>query len=149
MIREGLKEFQEFIAKGNAFDLAVGVIIGAAFSAVVTSLVKDVLMPPIGFIMGGLDFSNYFADLTSFFGYGDPIVSLDEAQKAGHATIAYGTFLNAVINLLIVGFVIFMLVKQINRLRRKEEPAPEAPPAPPEDVKLLTEIRDLLAKNSA
>lgn len=149
MMREGLKEFQEFIAKGNAFDLAVGVIIGAAFSAVVTSLVNDVLMPPIGFIMGGLDFSNYFADLTSFFGYGDPITSLDEAQKAGHATIAYGKFMNAVINLLIVGFVIFMLVKQINRLRRKEETAPETPPTPQEDVKLLTEIRDLLAKNSA
>lgn len=149
MIREGLKEFQEFIAKGNAFDLAVGVIIGAAFSAVVTSLVNDVLMPPIGFIMGGLDFTNYFADLTSFTGSADPIASLEEAQKAGHAVIAYGKFLNTVINLLIVGFVIFMLVKQINRLRRKEEAAPKTPPAPPEDVKLLTEIRDLLAKNSA
>lgn len=148
MIREGLKEFQEFIAKGNAFDLAVGVIIGAAFSAVVGSLVADILMPPVGFILGGLDFSNYFADLTSFTGYADPIASLDEAQKAGHAVIAYGKFLNAVINLLIVGFVIFLLVKQINRLRRKEEAAPEVPPAPPEDVKLLTEIRDLLAKNS-
>lgn len=149
MIRKGLQEFQEFIAKGNAFDLAVGVIIGAAFSAVVGSLVDDVLMPPIGFIMGGLDFSNYFADLTSFFGYADPIASLDEAQRAGHAVIAYGRFLNAVINLLIVGFVIFLLVKQINILRRKEEPAPDVPPAPPEDVKLLTEIRDLLARNTA
>jgi large conductance mechanosensitive channel len=148
MIREGLKEFQEFITKGNAFDLAVGVIIGAAFSTVVTSLVTDIIMPPIGFIMGGLDFSNYFADLNSFFGYDDPIASLDEARKAGHAAIAYGTFINAIINLLVVGFVIFMLVKQINRLRRKEEAAPEVPPAPPEDVKLLTEIRDLLAKNT-
>lgn len=146
MIREGIKEFQEFIIKGNAFDLAVGVIIGAAFSAIVTSLVNDVLMPPIGFILGGVDFSNYFADLTSFFGYAEPIASADEAQKAGHAVIAYGKFINAVINLLIVGFVIFMVVKQVNRFRRKEE-KPDVPPAPPEDVKLLTEIRDLLAKN--
>ena len=146
MIREGIKEFQEFILKGNAFDLAVGVIIGAAFSAIVTSLVADILMPPIGFIMGGVDFSNYFADLTSFFGYGDPIASAAEAQKAGHAIIAYGKFINSLINLLIVGFVIFMAVKQINRFRKKEE-APAAPPAPPEDVKLLIEIRDLLAKN--
>ena len=149
MIRDGLQEFKEFIAKGNAFDLAVGVIIGAAFSTVVTSLVGDILMPPIGFIMGGLDFSNYFADLTSFFGFAEPIASLEEAQTAGHAVIAYGKFINAIINLLIVGFVIFLLVKQINNLRRKDEAAPDVPPAPPEDVKLLTEIRDLLAKNSA
>jgi len=148
-MREMIKEFQEFILKGNAFDLAVGVIIGVAFSAIVTSLVNDILMPPIGFILGGLDFSNYFADLTSFFGYAQPIESLDEAQKAGHAVIAYGKFLNAVINLLIVGLVIFLVVKQINRLRRADAAAEsDVPPAPPEDVKLLTEIRDLLAKNA-
>lgn len=145
MIREGIKEFQEFILKGNAFDLAVGVIIGAAFGGIVTSLVNDILMPPIGFILGGVDFSNYFADLTSFFGFAEPISSLDAAQKAGHAVIAYGKFLNALIYLLIVGFVIFMLVKQINRFRRKEAPA--APAGPSEDVKLLTEIRDLLARD--
>lgn len=148
-MREMIKEFQEFILKGNAFDLAVGVIIGVAFSAIVTSLVNDILMPPIGFILGGVDFSNYFADLTSFFGYAQPIESLDEAQKAGHAVIAYGKFLNAVINLLIVGLVIFLVVKQINRLRRSDAAAQsDVPPAPPEDVKLLTEIRDLLAKNA-
>jgi large conductance mechanosensitive channel len=118
-----------------------------AFSAIVTSLVNDILMPPIGFILGGVDFSNYFADLTSFFGYAQPIESLDEAQKAGHAVIAYGKFLNAVINLLIVGVVIFLVVKQINRMRRSDAAEPEVAPAPPEDVKLLTEIRDLLAKN--
>jgi large conductance mechanosensitive channel len=146
-MRETLEEFQEFILKGNAFDLAVGVIIGVAFSAIVTSLVNDILMPPIGFILGGVDFSNYFADLTSFFGYAQPIESLDEAQKAGHAVIAYGKFLNAVINLLIVGVVIFLVVKQINRMRRSDAAEPEVAPAPPEDVKLLTEIRDLLAKN--
>lgn len=147
-IRSGLGEFREFIIKGNAFDLAIAVVIGAAFTAIVTSLVNDILMPPIGFIMGGIDFSNYFADLTSFFGYGEPVASLDAARTAGHAVIAYGKFTNAVINLVIVGFVIFMLVKQINRFRRKEEAAPSTPAAPPEDVKLLTEIRDLLARSS-
>ncbi|MBX2805373.1 MAG: large conductance mechanosensitive channel protein MscL [Hyphomicrobiales bacterium] len=149
MIRDGLKEFKEFIAKGNAFDLAVGVIIGAAFSAVVGSLVADVLMPPIGYILGGLDFSNYFIDLTALLGNAQAIGSLEDAQTAGHAVIAYGKFINAVINLLIVGFVIFMLVKQINNMRREEEAEPETPPAPPEDVKLLTEIRDLLSKGRA
>jgi large conductance mechanosensitive channel len=147
MMREGLKEFQEFIVKGNAFDLAVGVIIGAAFSGVVTSLVGDILMPPIGAIMGGINFSDYYIDLTALAGGGEALASLDAAQKAGHAVIAYGKFINAVINLVIVGFVIFMLVKQINRFRRKEE-APAVPPAPPEDVKLLTEIRDILAKTA-
>ena len=142
MIREGIKEFQEFILKGNAFDLAVGVIIGAAFSGVVTSLVGDILMPPIGAIVGGVNFSDYYADLTSFFGFAEPSPSLDAAQRAGHAVIAYGKFINALINLMIVGFVIFILVKQLSRFRRKE-----APPPPPE-VKLLTEIRDILAKNA-
>lgn len=146
MIRDWVKEFQEFILKGNAFDLAVGVIIGAAFSAIVTSLVNDILMPPIGFVLGGVSFANYFADLTSFFGYAPAIASAEEAQKAGHAVIAYGKFLNALINLLIVGLVIFIVVKQINIFRRKPE-APEVPPAPPEDVRLLTEIRDLLARS--
>lgn len=146
MIREGIKEFQEFILKGNAFDLAVGVIIGAAFGGVVTSLVGDILMPPIGAILGGINFSDYYIDLTSLTGNGEPLSSLDAAQKAGHAVIAYGKFLNAVINLVIVGFVIFMLVKQLNRFRRKEEATPDEPEAPPEEVKLLTEIRDLLAR---
>jgi len=139
-----LKKFQDFAIKGNAFDLAVGVIIGAAFSGVVTSLVGDILMPPIGAILGGINFSDYYADLTSLVGRAEPLPSLDAATKAGHAVIAYGKFINALINLVIVGFVIFMLVKQINRFRRKDEPS--VPPAPPEDVRLLTEIRDLLAK---
>jgi large conductance mechanosensitive channel len=146
MIRDGLKEFQEFILKGNAFDLAVGVIIGAAFGGVVTSLVGDILMPPIGAILGGINFSDYYIDLTSLAGHGKALDSLDAARTAGHAVIAYGKFLNAVINLLIVGFVIFLLVKQLNRFRRKPDPTPEVPPAPPEDIKLLTEIRDLLAR---
>jgi large conductance mechanosensitive channel len=147
MIREWANEFKEFILKGTAFDLAIGVIIGAAFSSIVTSMVDDIIMPPIGFVLGGIDFSNYFADLTSFFGYAESPASLDAAQKAGHAVIAYGKFINAVIKLLIIGFVIFVVVKQINRFRRKEEADSDVPPAPPEDVKLLTEIRDLLAQS--
>lgn len=143
--RSGVSEFQEFILKGNAFDLAVGVIIGAAFSGVVTSLVGDILMPPIGAILGGINFSDYYADLSSFFGSAPALPTLDAAQKAGHAVIAYGKFINALINLIIVGFVIFMLVKQLNRFRRRDE-TPAVPPAPPEDVRLLTEIRDLLAR---
>ncbi len=142
-----LKEFREFILKGNAFDLAVGVIIGAAFSNVVASLVSDILMPPLGFILGNVDFTNYFIDLTSLAGKltGDAgtaanIASLEDARKACHAVIAYGKFINTIISLLIVGAAIFFLVKQINRLKR----APAAPAAMPDDVRLLTEIRDAL-----
>jgi large conductance mechanosensitive channel len=147
MLMSMLKEFQEFILKGNAFDLAVGVIIGAAFGGIVTSLVGDVLMPPIGMLMGNLNFSDYFIDLTALkaSALGQPPVqvpaSYDAAKQAGHAIIAYGKFLNALINLLIVGAVIFLLVKQVNRLRRQ----PDAPKKT-EEVVLLTEIRDLLAK---
>jgi large conductance mechanosensitive channel len=148
-LRSGAVEFKEFILKGNAFDLAVAVVIGAAFGGIVTSLVNDIIMPPIGAILGGINFSDYYADLTSFFGRAEPLPSLDAAQKAGHAVIAYGKFINALINLLIVGFVIFMLVKQINFFRRKQETAPAVPPAPPEDVRLLTEIRDILARKPA
>lgn len=142
-----LREFREFVLKGNAFDLAVGVIIGAAFSTVVASLVADILLPPLGFLIGGIDFSSYFIDLTAlkakavgetpqYFG------SVTEAQKAGHAVIGYGKFLNSLINLVIVGFAIFMLVKQINRLKRA--PVEETPEEPSEEAKLLAEIRDLL-----
>ena len=148
-LRNGASEFKEFIIKGNAFDLAVGVVIGAAFSGIVTSLVNDIMMPPIGAILGGINFSDYYADLTSFFGMAEPLPSLDAAQKAGHAVIAYGKFINALINLVIVGFVIFMLVKQINFFRRQEVEQPSAPPPPPEDIRLLTEIRDLLARKPA
>ncbi|MDX2265306.1 MAG: large conductance mechanosensitive channel protein MscL [Hyphomicrobiales bacterium] len=143
-----LKEFQDFILKGNAFDLAVGVIIGTAFSAVVTSLVGDIIMPPLGAIMGGVDFSNYYVNLTTLMGAvtGDAKpapASIKEAQDAGHAVIAYGKFLNTIINLLIVGGAIFLVVKQINRLRRTPT-TPSEPAAIPEDVRLLAEIRDLL-----
>lgn len=142
------KEFRDFIVKGNAFELAIGIIIGAAFTGVVNSLVNDVIMPPIGFLLGGVNFANYFIDLTAatsgLAGDAAPaFATVKEAREAGHAVIAYGAFINTLINLLIVGFALFIIVKQVNRIR-KEEPA--APPAPPEDVKLLTEIRDLLAE---
>ena len=147
---ETLKEFREFILKGNAFDLAVGVIVGAAFGTIVASLVGDILMPPIGMLMGNLNFSDYFIDLTalkaSVLGNAPVQVppSYEAAKQAGHAIIAYGRFFNALINLLIVGAVIFFLVKQINRLKQE----PEKPKEKPEDVRLLIEIRDLLAKNA-
>lgn len=149
-----LKEFREFILKGNAFDLAVGVIIGAAFGGIVTSLVGDILMPPIGLLMGNLNFSDYFVDLTALKAkaLGEPgqvPASYEAAKQAGHAILAYGKFLTALINLLIVGFVIFLLVKQVNRLKREPAAAPK-PQETPEDVRLLREIRDLLAsRNSA
>jgi large conductance mechanosensitive channel len=151
MANETLKEFREFILKGNAFDLAVGVIVGAAFGSIVTSLVGDILMPPIGMLMGNVNFTDYFVDLTALKATAlgtakvDVPGSYEAAKQAGHAIIAYGKFLNSLINLLIVGAVIFFLVKQISRLK---EPAVEKPKETPQDIVLLAEIRDLLAKNS-
>ncbi len=149
-MNETIREFREFILKGNAFDLAVGVIIGAAFGGIVTSLVGDILMPPIGMLLGGLNFSDYFIDLTALKSKtldGAPVqipASYEAAKQSGHAIIAYGKFINALINLIIVGAVIFFLVKQVNRLKRE----PAKPAEKPEDVRLLIEIRNLLAKNS-
>lgn len=137
-------EFRQFIARGSVVDLAVGVIIGAAFTSVVNSLVKDIIMPPIGKLTGGIDFSNLFLVLGS-----GSYASLAEAQKAGAATINYGLFINTVISFLIVAFVIFILVKQVNRLHRQEAEAPAAPPAPTTSETLLAEIRDLLRSRSA
>ncbi len=117
-----LKDFREFIARGNAFDLAVGVIIGGAFGGIVTSLVNDVVMPPIGVLLGGVDFSNFFFNLK-----GGDYPSLAAAKAAGVPTIAYGAFLNTVINFLIVAFVIFLLVRGVNQLKR-QPPAPAAAP---------------------
>jgi large conductance mechanosensitive channel len=137
-----LKEFQEFISKGNVMDLAVGVIIGGAFGLIVNSLVNDIIMPIIGAI-GGFDFSNYFLSLSSAV----TAVSLEEARKQG-AVLAYGNFITVVINFVILAWVIFLMVKAVNEMRRrveKEKPAAAAAP-PPADVQLLTEIRDLLAK---
>ena len=138
-----IKEFQEFISKGNVMDLAVGVIIGGAFGLIVSSLVNDMIMPIVGAIFGGFDFKNYFLPLSSTV----TAASLEEARKQG-AVFAYGNFLTVVINFLILGWIIFLMVKAVNTLRRrleKEKPAAPAAP-PPADVQLLTEIRDILAK---
>ena len=134
-----LKEFKEFAVRGNVIDLAVGIIIGAAFTTVVNSLVKDIIMPPIGYIMNGIDFSNFFFVLK-----GDAYPSLKAAQDAGAVTVNYGVFINACINFLIVAFAVFILVKQVNRFRKQEAAAPAEPPAPTTSEKLLMEIRDAL-----
>jgi large conductance mechanosensitive channel len=138
-----LKEFQEFISKGNVMDLAVGVIIGGAFGLIVNSLVGDIIMPVVGAIFGGFDFSNYFLPLSSAV----TATSLEEARRQG-AVFAYGNFLTVVINFMILAWIIFLMVKGVNNLRRRlEQQKEDAPPAPPPaDVQLLTEIRDLLAK---
>ena len=134
-----LQEFKKFALRGNVVDLAIGVIIGAAFGKIVESMVGDVIMPIIGRIAGGLDFSNYFIGLTTA---SKAAPTYDAAKKAG-AALGYGTFITVTINFLIVAFVIFMVVRAMNRLLKKEEAEP--PPAPPsKEVILLTEIRDLL-----
>jgi large conductance mechanosensitive channel len=137
------KEFREFAVRGNVVDLAVGVIIGVAFGAVVTSLVNDVIMPPIGLILGGVDFSNLFVVLKEGAKAAGPYASLAEAKAAGAVTVNIGVFINAVINFLIVAFAVFLVVKGVNTARRQTLPPPvEAAPTPQE--KLLMEIRDLM-----
>lgn len=144
-----LSEFREFAVKGNVMDLAVGVIIGAAFSKIVDSVVKDLIMPVIGRAVGGLDFSNYFLMLADPPpGYTGPMTH-EALTKAGVPLLAYGSFLTVVVNFIILALIIFMMVKQVNRLRRKTPPAPAAPAAVPEDVKLLREIRDALTRDKA
>lgn len=134
-----LNEFKEFIAKGNVMDLAVGVIIGAAFAAITASLVGDVIMPIVGAIFGGLDFSNYFVPLA-----GDVTADTLEAAKEQGAVLAYGAFITAVVNFIIIAFIIFLMVKGVNSLRKEEVEEPAEPAAPPADIQLLTEIRDAL-----
>lgn len=137
-----IKEFQEFISKGNVMDLAVGVIIGGAFGLIVSSLVADIIMPIVGAIFGGFDFSNYFLPLSSNV----TADTLAEARKQG-AVFAWGNFLTVVINFLILAWIIFLMVKGVNSMRRRlAAEKPVEPAAPPADVALLTEIRDLLAK---
>jgi large conductance mechanosensitive channel len=131
-------EFKKFIMRGNVVDLAVGVIIGASFTGIVNSLVKDILMPPIGVLLGGVDFSNFFFTIK-----GPHTATLAEAQKAAAVTINYGVFINALINFLIVAFVLFLIIRAVNRLKAPP-PAEVATPAAPEDVILLREIRDSL-----
>ena len=131
-----LKEFREFAMRGSVIDLAVGVVIGAAFGRIVTSLVNDIIMPPIGLLLGGIDFSNMFITLS-----GGEYATLAAAQEAGAATLNYGLFVNTIIQFVIVAFAIFIVVKQINRLKREQ---PAAPPAPPRQEVLLEEIRDAI-----
>jgi large conductance mechanosensitive channel len=139
-----MKEFREFAIKGNVIDLAVGVIIGAGFGRLVDSLVKDLIMPVIGRIFGGLDFSNWFIMLASPPpGYNGPM-TYDALTKAGVPLFAYGNFLTVAVNFLILAFIVFLMVKQINALKRAAPPPP--PPPPPEEIGLLREIRDALIK---
>ena len=136
-----MSEFKQFAMKGNVVDLAVGVIIGGAFGKIVDSLVQDVIMPPVGRLFGGLDFANYYLPLNGQAG----TLTLVEAKKAG-AVLAYGNFLTILLNFVILAFIIFQMVRMMNKLRRAE-PAPEpAPAVTPEDVLLLREIRDALKK---
>jgi len=133
-----LKEFKEFAMRGNVMDMAIGVVIGGAFGKIVTSLVNDVIMPPIGLLTGGIDFSAMKWVIK-------PADDSDPAHKVAEVAINYGTFINTIISFLIIAFAIFILIKLINKVHKKEEAAPAAPPA---DVVLLTEIRDLLKNKS-
>ena len=135
-------EFKAFALKGNVMDLAVGVIIGAAFGKIVDSVVNDLIMPVVGRIFGGLDFTNYFIALKEI--PPGTLNTVDAVKKAGVPVLAYGNFITIAINFLILAFIIFMMVKQVNRLKKEAPPA--APPATPEDILLLREIRDALKK---
>jgi large conductance mechanosensitive channel len=135
-----ISEFKEFAVKGNVMDMAVGVIIGGAFGKIVTSLVSDVLMPLIGKMTGGMSFTDLFVNL----GDGE-YKTLAEAQEAGAAVLAYGQFIQNIIDFIIIAFCIFLMIKGMNKLKKKEEPAPEAPAGPTQE-ELLAEIRDLLKK---
>lgn len=134
-----LEEFKKFAMRGSVIDLAVGVIVGASFTGIVNSLVKDIVNPVLGLVIGGIDFSNFFVVLKG----NHDVATLAEAQKAGTVTLNYGIFINAVINFLIVAFALFLVVRQINRLTAPKA-APPAVPLPAEDTLLLREIRDLL-----
>ena len=137
-----MQEFKDFAVKGNVVDMGVGIVIGAAFTSIVQSFVKDIVNPIIGVVTGGVDFSNLFLNL----GEGE-FDSLAAAQEAGAPTINYGLFINAIIAFIIVAWILFMVIKAVNRLKKEEEaaPEPEAEPEPSAEEKLLTEIRDLLA----
>ena len=134
-----ISEFKEFAMKGNVMDMAVGVIIGGAFGKIVTSLVNDVIMPLVSLATGGIDFTNLFVNLSDDVKY----KTLAEAQEAGASVFAYGTFIQNIIDFIIIAFCIFLMIKAMNKMKKKEEPAPEAPKGPTQE-ELLTEIRDLL-----
>jgi large conductance mechanosensitive channel len=140
-----LKEFKEFAMRGNVVDMAIGIIIGAAFGRIVSSFVNDVIMPPLGLLIGNIDFSNLYVNLGRDQ---DVYATLADAVEAGAPIIRYGSFIQAVLDFVIVAFAIFLTIKMMNRLKRKEEAAPPAAPAEPSDeVKLLTEIRDALNRS--
>jgi len=139
-----LKEFKEFALRGNVVDMAVGIVIGAAFSTIVRSLVDDIIMPPIGVVTGGVDFSNMFITLGS-----GSYESLAQARQAGAATLNIGVFINNVISFMIVAFVLFMVIKAMNQLRRKQEEAPATEPPPSQEVQLLQQIRDALVSGGS
>lgn len=138
-----VKEFKEFAMKGNVVDMAVGIIIGGAFGKIVSSMVNDIIMPIVGMLTGGVDFSQLYANLS-----GNERESLEAAREAGDAVVAYGAFVQNVVDFIIVAFAIFMAIRAMNNLRKKEEEAPAKPAEPPEDIKLLREIRDSLSKGS-
>jgi len=138
-----LKEFKEFAMRGNVLDMAVGIIIGAAFGTIVNSLVNDVIMPPVGLALGGVDFTNLFVTLREGAKAAGPYASLADAKAAGAVTLNYGLFVNSIVSVLSVAFAVFMIVKGANSLKEKQAAAP-AVPAPTADQKLLAEIRDLL-----
>ncbi|MBL1150346.1 MAG: large-conductance mechanosensitive channel protein MscL [Armatimonadetes bacterium] len=138
-----LREFREFALKGNMIDLAVGLVLGAAFGTVINSLVKDVLMPPLGALLGGLDFSNMFFVIREGATPG-PHSTAASAAEAGAVTLNYGLFANAVVGFIIVSLALFVVVRAVNKARKAEDAAPEAPPAPSAQETLLTEIRDIL-----
>lgn len=140
-----MQEFKEFAVKGNVIDMAVGIIIGGAFGTIATTLVSEVIMPPIGILLGGIDLSNLFLTLKDGATAG-PYASLAAAKDAGAVTMNIGTFLNSVISFLIVAMVVFILIKQINKLKREEPAEEEKPAEPAEDILLLREIRDNLKK---
>jgi large conductance mechanosensitive channel len=141
-----LDEFKQFALRGNVLDMAVGIVIGVAFGAIVSSLVDDIIMPPLGFILGGLDFSQLFVVLSGSGDYN----TIEQAKEAGAVTWNIGLFINAIVKFLIVAFALFLLVKGFNRLRRKQDvaPVPETPVTPPRSELLLEEIRDLLARRT-
>ena len=134
-----LEEFKKFAMRGNVVDMAVGIIIGGAFGKIVSSFVNDVIMPPIGMLMGNVDFSQLFINLSD-----QEFASLAAAQEAGAATINYGVFINTILDFLIVAFAIFMVIRGMNKMKKKEEEKPAEPPKPSDEVLLLQEIRDAL-----
>ena len=136
-----LKEFKEFAMRGNVVDMAVGIVIGAAFTSIVKSLVGDIIMPIVGLVTGGVDFSNIFITLK-----GGSFQTLKAAQDAGAVTLNIGLFINAIISFVIVAFALFMVIKSMNQLKRQQEEEPEEEPAPSKEVQLLEEIRDALVK---